>query len=244
MAAQVLKCIEVRLFGGRDVMCSIERIPTGVSGLDSMLGGGLPVPSLILVAGDIGAGKVTFCTQFLCKGAELGERGICFLIFGGPPDWERKFASTYDFVKEEYFNEYIKYVDLRSCIDGSMSSEDILEIVELEITKFRPKRIVIDKPSVLEDVLGDDYKKFLLRLAATVKGQDAITLMTGEADPGSSYPVSLAHVADGVILVHNSEINMVRRRSLEILKMRGTAHPSGKHALDISGKGLIVYPGL
>jgi KaiC/GvpD/RAD55 family RecA-like ATPase len=46
-------------------MCSIERIQTGVPGLDGMLGGGLPIPSLILVAEDIGAGKVTFCTRFL-----------------------------------------------------------------------------------------------------------------------------------------------------------------------------------
>jgi len=59
-------------------------MPTGIPGLDEMIGGGLPVPSLILVAGDAGAGKTTFCTQFLCKGADLGEPGLYFLTFGGP----------------------------------------------------------------------------------------------------------------------------------------------------------------
>jgi len=63
----------------------IDRMPTGIPGLDNMMEGGLPKPSLILLAGDAGAGKTTFCTQFLCKGADLGERGLYLLTFGGRP---------------------------------------------------------------------------------------------------------------------------------------------------------------
>jgi len=51
-------------------------------------------------------------------------------------------------------------------------------------------------------------------------------------------------VADGIILLKNEEINLTRRRSIEILKMRGTSHHLGKQAVDISTKGMTIYPGL
>jgi circadian clock protein KaiC len=225
-------------------MSSIERIPTGIPGLDEMIEGGVPVPSLILVAGDIGAGKATFCTQFLCKGAERDEPGLYFLIFGGPPEWEFRFASTYEFVKECYYGSGLKYVDLRSSAEDPSLAEGAFEKIVQEIEEVQPRRIVIDKLSMLEDLLGKSYKPFLLKLASKIRKTKAVALVTGESGPEMPYPPEIAHIADGIILLHNTEINMVRRRSLEILKMRGTAHPSGKHALDISSKGLVVYPGL
>jgi KaiC/GvpD/RAD55 family RecA-like ATPase len=51
-------------------------------------------------------------------------------------------------------------------------------------------------------------------------------------------------VADGIILLQNEEMKFTRRRSLEVIKMSGTSHNIGKHAVDISAKGLMVYPGL
>ena len=57
-------------------------------------------------------------------------------------------------------------------------------------------------------------------------------------------PSQIAQVADGIILLQNEEINFTRRRSIEILKMCGTSHHLGKHAVDISAKGLVIYPGL
>jgi KaiC/GvpD/RAD55 family RecA-like ATPase len=56
--------------------------------------------------------------------------------------------------------------------------------------------------------------------------------------------VEIAQVADGVILIQNAEVGMVRKRSIEVLKMSGTAHHLGRYAVDISAKGLTVYPGL
>jgi KaiC/GvpD/RAD55 family RecA-like ATPase len=46
------------------------------------------------------------------------------------------------------------------------------------------------------------------------------------------------------VLLQNAEVNQVRKRTIEVLKMSGTAHHLGKYAVDISAKGLTVYPGL
>ncbi len=225
-------------------MSSIERMPTGIPGLDEMIGGGLPVPSLILVAGDAGAGKTTFCTQFLCKGADLGEPGLYFLTFGGPLDSLFKFVSTYDFVKRKHLGKEICYIELEDNVERAGRVEDVLDAIQEEIEKLGPRRIVIENLSDLEEVFKGDFRRFLLKLSHLVKAHKAVALVTGDALPAAPYPAKIAHVADGIILLKNEEINSVRRRSIEILKMCGTSHHLGKYAVDISVKGLTVYPGL
>ncbi len=226
----------------------IERISTGISGLDDMIEGGFPIPSLILVSGDAGAGKTTFCTQFLFKGASSDEPGLYFLTFGWHPEWIFEFASSYEFMKREYLGRRIRVVELQSQIERARRGEDvleaILEAVRGRIEESRCRRVVLENVSILKDILKDDYRRFLLNLSSLIKEQRVVALVTGEAFPGAPYPVEIAHVADGIILLQNAEVNLVRRRSIEVLKMSGTSHHLGKYSLDISAKGLTVYPGL
>ncbi|MDD1748932.1 MAG: hypothetical protein LUO89_03555, partial [Methanothrix sp.] len=146
-------------------MNSIERMPTGIPGLDAMIEGGLPRPSLTLLAGNAGAGKTTFCTQFLCKGADLGERGLYLLTFGGPPDLLINYASSYEFVKSTYFGKEICYLELEEMVEKACRSQEFLNILEKDIDTLQPTRIVIENLSVLEDVLKDEYWHFLIKLS-------------------------------------------------------------------------------
>jgi circadian clock protein KaiC len=223
---------------------SIERIPTGIPGLDEMIEGGLPVPSLTLVAGDAGAGKTTFCTQFLCKGADLGQPGLYLLAYGGPLDLAFELVSAYDFVKRRYLGKEICCIELEEKLERASRAEDILKVILDEIEKVGPKRIVIENLSDLELVLDRDYRRFLLKLSHFVKVFKAVALITDDSLPEAPYPAMIAHVTDGIILLQNAEVNLARRRSIEILKMSGTSHHLGKHAVDISAKGMTVYPGL
>ncbi len=230
----------------------IDRMPTGIPGLDNMIEGGLPIPSITLVAGDAGAGKTTFCTQFLCKGADMGECGLYFLTFGGPPDLLFNFASSYEFVKRAYFGKEICYIGLEEMLEGMLEdtaekagrSNEILGEFEIQIDRFKPARIVIESLSVLEDVLKDDYWRFLLKLSHLIKTKRVVALVTEDTRSEDPYPLQIAQVSDGIILLQNEEINLTRRRSIEILKMCGTSHHLGKNAVDISVKGMVIYPGL
>lgn len=228
-------------------MSFIERMPTGIPGLDNMIEGGFPMPSIILLAGDTGTGKTTLCTQFLCKGASRGERGLCFLTYGGPLEMLLDFASSYEFVNRTFFGAEIRYVELDEMLDQAWKeggSESILKEFEMQISNFNPARIVIEGLSILEDALQVDYWRFLLRLSHLLKIKRVVAVLAEDSLPGSLYPPRIAEVADGIILLKNEEINLTRRRSIEILKMCGTSHHLGKHAVDISVKGMMIYPGL
>jgi circadian clock protein KaiC len=225
-------------------MSSIQRMPTGIPGLDEMIEGGLPVPSLTLVAGDVGSGKTTFCTQFLFKGAELGQPGLFFFTLGGPAECLFDLFSTYGFGDRRYFGKEIRLVSLEKEIEEAREVENIIEAVKSPIEDLGPRRIVIEEISFLEDALKGDFKKFLYTLSKLIKKQKAVALITGEAFPGRPYPAEIAQIADGIILLSNVEVNQIRLRSIEILKIAGTSHSLGKHAIDISTRGLTVYPGL
>jgi circadian clock protein KaiC len=225
-------------------MVFIDRMATGVPGLDKMIEGGLPMPSLILIAGDIGSGKTTLCNQFLCKGARLGERGLYFMTCGGPPEWVIKYISTYEFVERWYFGEAIEYINLEKIIEEAGSAEEILDVIQSNLERSQARRLVIDSISVIEEALLEEFRKFILKLSIMVKEQRAVALVTGDSMPEAPYPMETAQIADGIILLQNTEVNMTRRRSIEILKMCGTSHHLGKSAVDISVKGLTVYPGL
>jgi len=222
----------------------MERMPTGIQGLDKMIEGGLPRPSLTLLAGEAGAGKTTFCTQFLCKGAELGQKGLYLRAFGGPPDLLINYASCFEFVKSTYFGQDICYMELEEVVERACPWQEFLGRLKSNIDAIRPARIVIEDLSVLEDILKDEYWPFLLRLSHLIKDNSIVALLAEDAMPGAAYLAHIAQVADGIILLQNEATNFSRRRSLEVVKMSGTSHHIGKHAVDISAKGLIVYPGL
>jgi hypothetical protein len=73
-------------FSGEGIAIAIDRIKTGIPGLDEGPGVGLPFPSITLAVEDTGKSKTTFCNQVLCEGARSGGRGIFFVIFGGLPE--------------------------------------------------------------------------------------------------------------------------------------------------------------
>lgn len=208
-----------------------------------MLEGGLPFPSSILISGETGTGKTTFGMQYLFKGAVLGERGMYFMAQGEPEELVLRFISGYLFVDARLFGSTIKYVDLSSSAEKG-DAEEILESINSHVNSFQPRRIVFDSLSLWRDVLGEEYGRFLFRLSSLVRGWRGATLITAEPQPGVPYPLDIASMADGIILLYNTEIGTTRRRSLEILKMMGTSHRSGKHALDINANGIVVYPGL
>ena len=178
----------------------------------------------------------------------MGEPGLYFLTFGCHPEWIFEFTSSYEFANREYLGRRIRVVELQSQIERVRHHEDVLEAIlkaiRSEIEGAQPKRIVLENACILKDVLRGDFRRFLLNLSSLVKEWMIVALVTGEGFPGAPYPVEIAHAADGIILLQNAEVNLVRRRSIEILKMCGTSHPLGKHSLDISARGLTVYPGL
>ena len=223
----------------------LVRIKSGIPGLDDMMEGGFPFPSTILVAGSAGTGKTTFGLQFLAKGALEGEQGIFFTTLSEPTSWMLRFVSRFNFLNKEYFGTKIKYVDLGPFLWEHNKPADILEHIEELIGEHMPQRIVIDPLTVIGDTLVGSYRTFLYDLTNRLKNWQAVSVLTGEVLPGQAYPIELSYVVDTLVLLSTDlSPEGTRRKYLEILKMRGTNHITGKHLVDLSRKGFVVQVGL
>ncbi|NYT02889.1 MAG: KaiA-binding protein, partial [Methanosarcinales archaeon] len=204
-----------------------------------------PFPSTVLIAGESGTGKTTLCMQVLFRGAERGERGMYLMALSEPSELMFRLMSTYEFFDQRHLGTMIRYLDLSKPLEEKVDVDSLLRLIESEVMSFQPKRIVIDSLPVLETVLSkDDYRRLLFHLASLIRSWNGMTIITADSQCGAVYPADIACFTDGVILLYNMEMGSTRKRAIEILKMMGTRHRMGKHALDISDEGLVVYPGL
>jgi len=216
------------------------RIPSGIPGLDEMIEGGFPFPSVVLLSGTAGTGKTTFALKFLCRGAESGEQGLYITTLSEPTQWMLRFASQFDFMKKDYFGDEIVYMDLGAHL-REMDPPRLLDSIEEKIAEVLPQRIVIDPITVVGSMLKGDYRTFLFDMANRLKNWNATTLVTGEVNPGQLYPPEISYAVDGIVLLMLSEEGGSRRKYLEVLKMRGTNHLTGRQSIDItSSDGIVV----
>ncbi len=224
-------------------MSSMERMPTGITGLDGMIEGGLLMPSLIPLAEDAGAGKTTSCIQFLCREIDQRLYGPYFLPCSGLLGSLFKPVYNYDFVKRKYLGQEISWPRLEDKVKSTGRAEGVLKAIPEEIEKLGPRCIVIGNLSDLKSGPKGGYRRFLHKLSQLIKAQKAVALVTGDALPRSPHFAKKAPVAEEITLLQNEEINLARRQSIEIIKMRGMSHCLGKYVWDIFVKELAAYPG-
>ncbi|MEW5937397.1 MAG: ATPase domain-containing protein [Candidatus Thermoplasmatota archaeon] len=217
----------------------LNRVPSGIVGLDEMIEGGFPFPSVVLLAGSAGTGKTTFAQRFLFTGADMGERGLFLTTLSEPTQWMLRFASQFDYINKRHFGTLVAYCDMGNIVRRS-SAEELIAFIDEKVAETMAQRIVVDPVTVVGNFLREDYRVFLFDLVNHLKNWQAVALLTGEVQPGEMYPPEAAYAADGVIILYLSEEDGARRKYLEVLKMRGTAHVSGKQSFDITRKDGIV----
>jgi KaiC/GvpD/RAD55 family RecA-like ATPase len=237
-----------------------ERVVTGIEGFDELCGGGLIRNRSYLLSGTSGAGKTILALQYLYNGATMfGENGI-FLATEERPDEIRKNALKFgwDFAALEREGKIAfidgtstkigipsmeKYVDIRP-FDMQYITDQIITIQE----EINAKRAVVDSSTSIGFNLQDPPKIRieLLKLSTTLGIVGLTSFLTCEIldDEGSSctrFGVE-NFVTDGIVALYFKRSGSMRVRSIEIFKMRGTAHDTKVHPFDISPKGIIVHP--
>jgi circadian clock protein KaiC len=199
----------------------------------------------MLLAGEPGTGKTTFAMQFLFHGAARGERGL-YVTAVSEPQWVvQKFLSTYNFFNADAIERGdIAFADISDRL--SQGPEGALTALTNLVEAQGPRRIVLDPITPFTANIGDDLRarEFMHKLFATFKAWNAVSIVTAEMSY-ASIPQSLeGYMADSVVVLSYPEEEKVRRKYIEVLKMRGTRHMTGRQLLDISEGGIGVQVGL
>jgi circadian clock protein KaiC len=203
-----------------------ERVPTGIEGFDSLIEGGIPRGSLVVVAGRPGSGKTIFAAQYLWFGLEHDEAGL-YVSFAEDRDAFLRNMKRFgmDFEKYEQMGKFVflDFVTVKAEGVGEILT-DILERVD----SSKAKRLVIDSLTALTQGLTE--KMEVRGITHTVLGRMTLgrvgltTLLIVESS-GSDVSGPEEYVADGVIILEHMMKEKAEERTLQISKMRGTPVP-------------------
>jgi circadian clock protein KaiC len=222
-----------------------DRLESGIPGLDEMTSGGFIYPSVILIGGEPGTGKTTLALQSLFYGARKGETCLYFTAIAEPTWVVQKFLGAFSFYSQKAIEtERVVFIDIGDTISGT--PEDILLAIQRNVEKYQPKRVVIDPITAIMHSFDDvmKYRKFMNQLIILMKTQGCVTFLTTEYSY-ADIPHSVdAYMVDALILLSYFEIENARKKYIEILKMRGTKHLTGRRSLILSDEGLRVQPEL
>src|SRR5476649_3045777 len=121
----------------------IRRLPTGVPGLDAVLGGGLPEFSFNLIVGSPGSGKTTLAHQIMFALATQERPALFFTVLGEPPLKMLRYQQQFDFFDSEVINQSIRYVNLADdTLAGNL--DEVLRRIVSEVESYSPALVFVD----------------------------------------------------------------------------------------------------
>jgi circadian clock protein KaiC len=221
----------------------------GITGLDAILGAGLPRNRLYLIDGEPGTGKTTLALQFLLEGVRCGERCLYLTLsetraelndVAASHGWSLDGLDVYELADESNLTEeaYTLFhpaeVELQQTIDAVFQA----------VAATKPTRVVFDSLSEMRLLARDPlrFRRQILSLKQFFTGRECTVLLLDDktAPEGDLQLHSLAH---GVIVLEHVALEYgAERRRLKVTKLRGQHFRGGYHDFRILMGGLAVYP--
>jgi circadian clock protein KaiC len=223
----------------------LQRLKTGISKLDALLGEGIPYGSSVIVSGVPGSGKTVLGLELVYRGArDHGEKGIYFSF----EETEERLRATARGLGWELDREidrgmveivFIPQPDI-------LVDRDILEM-QRRVEAFAARRVVVDSMSVFLHKIEDRriVRDKVFWLANILQSQNAVGFFTNDVPAGTGQLTRFGveeTVVDGVLLLMWNVEGMERHRYLEVVKLRNTGHAMGRHSMAIGPGGISIFP--
>lgn len=233
----------------------LERVKTGVNAFDELVMGGLPRARTTVVGGTPGSGKTVFATQFLANGITThGENGVLVTFEEPPADIEANMRGFGWELAKWRREGRLAFVDASPPSSDEMVAGDfdlaaLLSRIQHAVKTAGAKRVVLDSLTQLFDhFIGDPkiLRRELFHISSVLKKAGLTVLMTAERN--SEYGEITRHrleefVADNVVILRNVLHREKRRRTIEVLKMRGSHHAEGEAPFTLlANQGVVAVP--
>lgn len=209
----------------------------GVTGLDEMLGGGLPRGYSLLVAGPSGSGKSVLAASFLAEGVSQGEPGVvaCFE--------QRENSLRTPRLTELIERGQVALIDTRK---PDLSIDEIVLRILEEVRRLGATRVVLDSLSGLELALAPtfrgDFRESLLGMVTALTSTGLTVLMTSELEDRYTdlrfSPYGAAFLTDAIIVQRYIEVDSRLQRVMGVVKVRASGHSDALRLYDIDSAGI------
>ena len=234
-------------------MTDQKRCTTGIHGLDNILQGGLPAGHLYLLEGDPGTGKTTLALQFLLAGAAEGESVLYVTLSESARElhavasshgWSLAKVKIFELLPDaEALSPERQYTVFHP---SEVELGDTTKAIVTKVDEVNPKRVIIDSLSELRMLAQDPlrYRRQILAFKQYFSGKQCTVLLLDDRT-NTDRDLQLQSIAHGVLCLENLPRDYgVKRRRLEVLKLRGSSFREGFHDYGIKKGGLAIYPRL
>jgi circadian clock protein KaiC len=222
-----------------------DRISSGADRLDTVLGGGLPRNAICLIIGLPGSGKTIFAQQCIYANASAERPAVYLSTVSEPLQKMLRFGQGLSFFDTDAVGSRVVYDDLGNVL-GERGLGGVLDSVRELIQEHRPSIMVIDSFKAMRAYAADDseFRQFLHHLTGLVSAVPVTSLWVGEYEESEIASAPEFAVADAILAFGSTQLAQRTSRELQVLKLRGGAFLSGKHAYRISPAGISAFPRL
>ncbi|MBS1520158.1 MAG: circadian clock protein KaiC [Bacteroidetes bacterium] len=232
-------------------LSTLQKTPTGISGLDEVTGGGLPKGRPTLVCGEAGCGKTMLSIEFIVRGViQFNEPGVIMTFEERAAELAVNVASLGFDLEKLQADKKIKmdYVHIsRAEIQetGEYDLDGLFIRLGHAIDSIKAKRVVLD---TIENLFGGLENEAILRaelrrLFTWLKDKGVTAIVTGERGEGKLTRYGLEeYVSDCVILLDHRVVNQISTRRMRIVKYRGSLHGTNEYPFLIDSEGIAVLP--
>jgi circadian clock protein KaiC len=232
----------------------VPLLKTGIPGFDLVAMGGLPLNRTTLVTGSAGSAKTIFAVQFLVEGIrQADERCVFVTLEESPADIRSNMLSFgWDIARWETEGKWAfvdgSPPDSEEELIGDYDLGGLLARIHAAVVRLGARRLALDAVSMLYTRFRDQgrIRSELFRISRAIRKMNVTSMLTGERsdERGGMVRYDIEEfVADNVIILRNVLEAEQRRRSIEILKLRGAPHRRGEFPfVIINGKGIEVIP--
>lgn len=223
----------------------MDRVKTGIKGLDDMLGGGFITETANLVEGAPGTGKTTLGMQFIYNGIVKDNEPGLIITFEEFPQQYYYDAATFgwDFVELE--KKGMLKIMMTSPEVSRLDIESVGGMIETYVHEMGVRRVVVDSMTHFSRLSQDPVELRSLEFAFinALKRQNLTSVLTRESPAllgESTEDAHLSFVVDSYTILRYVEIESAIRKALLILKMRGSDHAKDIRQYDIASNGIEV----
>ena len=224
---------------------TIRKLPTGVRGLDDIVGGGIPEFSFNIIAAAPGCGKTTLAHQIAFANGTAKNPALYFTVHGEPALKMLRYQQQFSFFDESKVGKAVRFIHLGDLVQDT-DLNTVLDAIIKQVTAANPCIVVVDSFRTVARKAGAttnevEMQTFIQSLTQFLTSWQATTFLVGEYGPDEVSGNPLFTIADGLFwLSQVPERNSVVRK-LQIMKLRGQDSVPGLHTIRITDDGMQAF---
>lgn len=222
------------------ISASVDRLPTGIDGLDAVLSGGLLRGAAYIIHGPPGAGKTILSNQICFGHTSRGESALYVSLFAESHDRMIRFMQRMGFFMPEHIPERLVYLSAYAALLKEGLS-GVLGLITAEVRKRKATLVIFDGLFVAQDAAVSDqsFREFVHELQGIASMLGVTLLLTNQRRDPSSPEYTMV---DGWVELCDESKGLRAVRSLEVHKQRGGGFMRGRHHFRITSGGIQVFP--